>query len=408
MYSYGVLLCEMSIRQEPNRKQLEMQIDMIEKNDQCSLKRRIVRSCVHEDPANRPSMDEVIEELMNCHRRTKNEGSASSRLVQINARKYFANPAGEEHNRYYHLPSSGNRVSVEEKTPKASDSRHVGALRQRFKSIPGRVSRRSQGPYATVLESEIQAKMTSYDVTKGLLPQDNRGKVSERPENISQRGPQRKGGEAVLSFGEKNIGTVQTVLPTKFRVQSGIANVQSSQNGRSMDGRSGLQSFPESRINNSSSNRHDSILGSCSSTLYSRCSVKRCDANDNRSVGSRRMPAPTVQGKMTSYSVKKRLLRQDNQGKVSESLENISQQGSQGKGKEAVSSVGEKNIGSVRIRKFRVQSGSTNAQSSQNGRSMDGRSGLQSFPESRINNSSSNRHYSILGSYSYTKFRDTA
>ena len=70
-----------------------------------------------------------MEELKSCRRRIENEESACSRLVKISARNYFENPAGEEHNRYYHLPSSGNRVSVEEKTLKASDSKHVGALR---------------------------------------------------------------------------------------------------------------------------------------------------------------------------------------------------------------------------------------------------------------------------------------
>ena len=70
MYNYGVLLCEMSIRQEPNREQLEMQIDRIEIHHPHPKISLLLRSCVNEDPGNRPSMDEIIEELTDCSRPT--------------------------------------------------------------------------------------------------------------------------------------------------------------------------------------------------------------------------------------------------------------------------------------------------------------------------------------------------
>ncbi|XP_068751521.1 dual specificity protein kinase shkC-like [Montipora capricornis] len=70
VYSYGVLLCEMSIRQEADQQQLEMQIDSIEKHDPHPKIRLLVRRCVNPDPGNRPSMDEIIEELTDCSRPT--------------------------------------------------------------------------------------------------------------------------------------------------------------------------------------------------------------------------------------------------------------------------------------------------------------------------------------------------
>ena len=66
MYSYGVLLCEMSVREEPNREQLEMQIDMIQILHPHRTISRLVRRCVDQDPGDRPSMDEIIVELTNC------------------------------------------------------------------------------------------------------------------------------------------------------------------------------------------------------------------------------------------------------------------------------------------------------------------------------------------------------
>ncbi|XP_068671006.1 serine/threonine-protein kinase TNNI3K-like [Montipora foliosa] len=70
VYSYGVLLCELRVREEPKREQLQKQIDRIEKHDPCSLIRRLVRSCVDEVPWHRPWMDVVIKDLTNSFRST--------------------------------------------------------------------------------------------------------------------------------------------------------------------------------------------------------------------------------------------------------------------------------------------------------------------------------------------------
>lgn len=217
----------------------------------------------------------------------------SSSIVQINARKYFANPAGEEHNRYYHdLPSSGTRVSVEEKTPKASDSRHVGALRQRFEIIPGRVSSSSPGSYATAPGNKnrmsaptIQGKMTSYGVKDGLSPQEKQGKVRGSQESISRQGTQGKNKEPVSSVRENRVGAMRTatpVSPREFSMQPGSAKAQSSHSGRG-----GMQRAPESRTPTSRSIRLESSPARHSSTTPSRHSMERSDASDNRNVRSR-------------------------------------------------------------------------------------------------------------------------
>ena len=58
--------------------------------------------------------------------------------VSINASKCFGNPGGNDQARYSHSPSSGNRVSVEEKRQEGSDSKHVGSRRTRFDSSTNR------------------------------------------------------------------------------------------------------------------------------------------------------------------------------------------------------------------------------------------------------------------------------
>lgn len=73
VFSYGVLLCEMSTRQEPIREKLEEQIDKIERNLPNPIIRPLVRRCVFKKPGLRPAVSEIIEDLKRCALRTQNE-----------------------------------------------------------------------------------------------------------------------------------------------------------------------------------------------------------------------------------------------------------------------------------------------------------------------------------------------
>ena len=59
MYSFGALLCEMCIRQEPDPEQRLVQVMEIERGKFRILARR----CLEKDPWLRPNMDTIIEEL---------------------------------------------------------------------------------------------------------------------------------------------------------------------------------------------------------------------------------------------------------------------------------------------------------------------------------------------------------
>ena len=59
MYSLGVLLCEMCIRELPDPERRDHQIVMVTN----SLLRALIRGCVQREPAARPNMEEIIEEL---------------------------------------------------------------------------------------------------------------------------------------------------------------------------------------------------------------------------------------------------------------------------------------------------------------------------------------------------------
>ena len=59
MYSFGVLLCEMCIREQPVQEDRERQIEQIRN----CYHRGLVRRCVQKEPWERPNMDTVIEEL---------------------------------------------------------------------------------------------------------------------------------------------------------------------------------------------------------------------------------------------------------------------------------------------------------------------------------------------------------
>ena len=59
VYSFGLLLCEMCIRELPVPHQTRDQISLI--TDRAF--RDLVMSCVRQDPGERPKMAEVISEL---------------------------------------------------------------------------------------------------------------------------------------------------------------------------------------------------------------------------------------------------------------------------------------------------------------------------------------------------------
>ena len=59
MYSFGVLLCEMCIRELPDPERRDQQIAMVTN----SLFRALIRGCLRSDPEARPIMEKIIEEL---------------------------------------------------------------------------------------------------------------------------------------------------------------------------------------------------------------------------------------------------------------------------------------------------------------------------------------------------------
>ena len=66
VYSFGVLLCEMCIREQPDPEDRERQIERI---IDCRH-RGLVRQCVQREPWARPNMDTIIEELERPGERT--------------------------------------------------------------------------------------------------------------------------------------------------------------------------------------------------------------------------------------------------------------------------------------------------------------------------------------------------
>ena len=59
MYSFGALLCEMSIGELPDPDRREEQVAMVTDR----MFRALIRRCLHQDPQERPTMELIIGEL---------------------------------------------------------------------------------------------------------------------------------------------------------------------------------------------------------------------------------------------------------------------------------------------------------------------------------------------------------
>ena len=59
VYSFGVLLCEMFIRDLPDRDRRDEQVARVRNREF----RGLILWCIEEDPMMRPSMEEIIEKL---------------------------------------------------------------------------------------------------------------------------------------------------------------------------------------------------------------------------------------------------------------------------------------------------------------------------------------------------------
>ena len=59
MYSFGVLLCEMSISELPDPDRREEQVAMVTNR----ALRALIQRCLHQDPQERPNMEDIIGEL---------------------------------------------------------------------------------------------------------------------------------------------------------------------------------------------------------------------------------------------------------------------------------------------------------------------------------------------------------
>ena len=59
VYSFGVLFCEMSIRELPYPERREQQVTMVTN----SVLRALIRGCLETDPQARPTMEEIVDEI---------------------------------------------------------------------------------------------------------------------------------------------------------------------------------------------------------------------------------------------------------------------------------------------------------------------------------------------------------
>ena len=59
VYSYGILLCEICIRESPVPEEREQQVSAVSDN----LLRDIIKRCIKREPEERPTMEEIIDSL---------------------------------------------------------------------------------------------------------------------------------------------------------------------------------------------------------------------------------------------------------------------------------------------------------------------------------------------------------
>ena len=59
MYSFGVLFCEICIRELPDPDRRDEQVAMVTNR----MLRALIRGCLQQDAEKRPSMEEIINEL---------------------------------------------------------------------------------------------------------------------------------------------------------------------------------------------------------------------------------------------------------------------------------------------------------------------------------------------------------
>ena len=59
MYSFGVLLCEICTREQPDPERRKEQVVRVKNR----ATRALIRGCLHQDPKARPSMEDIIREL---------------------------------------------------------------------------------------------------------------------------------------------------------------------------------------------------------------------------------------------------------------------------------------------------------------------------------------------------------
>ena len=59
MYSFGVLLCEMCIRELPDPDRRDEQVAMVTNG----VLRALIRGCLQQDAEKRPSMEDIVGEL---------------------------------------------------------------------------------------------------------------------------------------------------------------------------------------------------------------------------------------------------------------------------------------------------------------------------------------------------------